>query len=218
MEESYEVLEAIDNLAAIDAKLEAAGSTGSAETRDGSVAPEAEEEAVAHLEEELGDLLFQVYFHSTLAAEAGRFTLADVARGVRDKLAARHPHVFGDITGATKDQIASNWETLKKAEKNRASITEGIPAAMPALALTAKLQRKGLAVGMQFPGLSEEVTHLVATAARLTDSADGGGDGEADIGELLFSLVNLARTLGVDPESALRARAAAFRTTVEALG
>jgi tetrapyrrole methylase family protein/MazG family protein len=219
MEESYEVLEAIDNLATIDAKLEAGGAAG---TGDGSVAPEAEEQAVAHLEEELGDLLFQVYFHATLAAESGRFTLADVARGVHDKLVARHPHVFGDLTGATKDQIASNWETLKKAEKNRTSITEGIPAAMPALALTAKLQRKGLAVGMQLPGLGDEVSHLMATADRLTEPADGGdgsgGDRAADIGELLFSLVNLARTLGVDPESALRVRAAAFRTTVEALG
>lgn len=215
MEESYEVLEAIDNLATIDAKLEAGTAEG---TNRGSVAPEAEEQAVAHLEEELGDLLFQVYFHATLAAESGRFTLADVARGVHDKLVARHPHVFGDLTGATKDQIASNWETLKKAEKNRISITEGIPAAMPALALTAKLQRKGLAVGMELPGRDEVVSHLAATAARWAESADGGVGGAADIGELLFSLVNLARILGVDPESALRARAAAFRTTVEALG
>jgi tetrapyrrole methylase family protein/MazG family protein len=220
MEESYEVLEAIDNLATIDAKIEAAGpSGGSAGTGGGSVTHEAEEQAVAHLEEELGDLLFQVYFHATLAAESGRFTLADVARGVHDKLVARHPHVFGDLTGATKEQIASNWETLKKAEKNRASITEGIPAAMPALALSAKLQRKGLAVGMGLPGLDDEVRHLAATSARLAESADGDGDGggAADIGELLFSLVNLARILGVDPESALRVRAAAFRTTVEAL-
>jgi tetrapyrrole methylase family protein/MazG family protein len=215
LEESYEVLEAIDNLAAIDANLDDGVGVG-----DGRVTPGAEEQAVAHLEEELGDLLFQVYFHAALAAESGRFTLADVARGVHDKLVSRHPHVFGDLTGASKDQIASNWETLKKAEKNRTTITEGIPAAMPALALMAKLQRKGVALGMELPGRADEAADLVEAAARLAGSATADGDAgaEAEIGDLLFSLVNLARAMGVDPESALRVRAAAFRSSVDALG
>ncbi len=219
LEESYEVLEAIDNLAAVDAKLDAGGAN--------AVTPEIEEQAVAHLEEELGDLLFQVYFHALLAAESGRFTLADVAREVHDKLVSRHPHVFGDLTGATKDQIASNWETLKKAEKNRTSISEGIPAAMPALALMAKLQRKGVALGMELPGRRDEAGRLAETAARLAESAapDDAADDDArtdaagvEIGDLLFSLVNLARAMGVDPESALRVRAAAFRASVDDLG
>jgi tetrapyrrole methylase family protein/MazG family protein len=234
LEESYEVLEAIDNLAAVDAKRDAGGNDG--------VTPEAEEQAVAHLEEELGDLLFQVYFHAALAAESGRFTLADVAREVHDKLVSRHPHVFGDLTGATKDQIASNWETLKKAEKNRTTITEGIPAAMPALALMAKLQRKGVALGMELPGRRDEAGALAEMTARLAERAaahedtdDNGGTDDAgtddagtddagtddagtEIGDLLFSLVNLARAMGVDPESALRVRAAAFRASVDALG
>ncbi|MGH9098303.1 MAG: MazG nucleotide pyrophosphohydrolase domain-containing protein [Acidimicrobiales bacterium] len=224
LEESYEVLEAIDNLAAIDAGREAGGVEG--------VSPEREEQAVAHLEEELGDLLFQVYFHAALAAESGRFTLADVAREVHDKLVSRHPHVFGDLTGATKGQIASNWETLKKAEKNRTSITEGIPAAMPALALMAKLQRKGVALGMELPGRRDEAGRLAETAARLAEpagadedaddadgtSADAGTGAGTEIGDLLFSLVNLARAMGVDPESALRVRASAFRASVDALG
>jgi tetrapyrrole methylase family protein/MazG family protein len=213
LEESYEVLEAIDNLAAVDAKLAAAAAGAGA--GDAQVAPDVEEQAVAHLEEELGDLLFQVYFHAALAAESGRFTLADVARGVHDKLVTRHPHVFGDLTDATQDQIASNWETLKKAEKNRTSITEGIPAAMPALALMAKLQRKGVALGMELPGRHDEAEILAGAAARLAEDANGA---DAEIGELLFSLVNLARAMGVDPESALRVRAAAFRASVDALG
>jgi tetrapyrrole methylase family protein/MazG family protein len=213
LEESHEVLEAIDNLTAVDAKLGAGGGVGGG---DAGVAPEAEEQAVTHLEEELGDLLFQVYFHAALAAESGRFTLADVARGVHDKLVSRHPHVFGDLTGATQDQIATNWETLKKAEKNRTSITEGIPAAMPALALMAKLQRKGVALGMELPGRGDEAGHLAEAAARLAENADA--DHDAEIGDLLFSLVNLARAMGVDPESALRMRAAAFRASVDALG
>ncbi|HWE70107.1 MAG TPA: MazG nucleotide pyrophosphohydrolase domain-containing protein [Acidimicrobiales bacterium] len=222
LEESYEVLEAIDNLATIDAQREAdAGRPAGGEP----ATPEAEERAVAHLEEELGDLLFQVYFHATLAAESGRFTLADVARGVHDKLVARHPHVFGDLTAASQDQIASNWETLKMAEKNRTTITEGIPAAMPALALAAKLQRKALAVGMKLPGPGDEAGRLVSAAGRLAESdadaetgIDRDTDPDSDIGELLFSLVNLARAMGVDPESALRAKAAAFRAAVDAQG
>ena len=116
--------------------------------------------AVAHLEEELGDLLFQVYFHATLAAEEGRFTLADVARGVHDKLVSRHPHVFGDVTAETADDVAANWEAIKKVEKGRASVTEGIPAALPALALAAKLQRKASAIGMVLPGLADEADRV----------------------------------------------------------
>src|SRR5207237_4273423 len=86
-----------------------------------------------HLEEELGDLLFQIYFHATLAAEEGEFTLADVARGVHDKLVLRHPHVFGTVDADTPDQVMQNWEQIKKAEKGRSSVMEGIPGALPSL-------------------------------------------------------------------------------------
>ncbi len=221
MEESYEVLEAIDDLATVDRLLNPDDGGGG----EGVVSVEAEERAVAHLEEELGDLLFQVYFHSTLAAESGRFTLADVARGVHDKLVGRHPHVFGGVNAATADQVAANWEASKKTEKNRKSVTEGIPAALPALALAAKLQRKGIAVGMELPGLDDEVNHLAIGMTEVAGSAGSAGrtglsgtTHEERIGDLLFSLVNVARALGVDPESALRAKAAAFRASVEALG
>ena len=196
---------------------------------------------MAHLEEELGDLLFQVYFHATLAAEAGRFTLADVARGVHDKLVGRHPHVFGDVTAETSDQVAANWEALKLAEKGRTSVTEGIPVALPALALATKLQRKALAVGMVLPDVADEAVRLSEGVGRLSSAADiarGGGDPEGGgsapervtdgeggaagnaetIGDLLFSLASLARVLGVDPENALRVRAARFRAEVETQG
>jgi len=214
LEESYEVLEAIDALSAADA---------SARTPD-----EVTDDAVAHLEEELGDLLFQVYFHATLAAEQGRFTLADVARGVHDKLVARHPHVFGDVTADTADDVAANWEAIKKAEKGRSSVTEGIPAALPALALAAKLQRKAAAIGMVLPGLAAEAARVADGAAYL--AADGGppddvADGEGGareraeaVGELLFAATAVARALGVDPETALLTRSAAFRAEVEAQG
>ncbi len=111
VEESYEVLDAID-LLAVD-----------------------EDEGYVALEEELGDLLFQVFFHATLGAEEGRFTLADVARGVHDKLVARHPHVFGDVEVDGADDVVTNWESIKKAEKGRESVFDGIPrgSAGPAL-------------------------------------------------------------------------------------
>jgi tetrapyrrole methylase family protein/MazG family protein len=216
LEESYEVLEAIDTLSVAD------GDDG----RGVQVPPD--DSAVTHLEEELGDLLFQVYFHATLAAEAGRFTLADVARGVHDKLVSRHPHVFGDVTADSPEEVAANWEARKLVEKSRSSVTEGIPAAMPALALAAKLQRKALAVGMMLPGGADDVARVVDGVSSLTEIdeptgrvADGKGgrtDHSAEIGELLFALVNLARMLGIDPESALRARASTFRLAVEERG
>ncbi len=145
------MLEAIDAVAAIDAARVPAAQV-----------PSPRSAAVAHLEEELGDLLFQVYFHAVLAAEAGRFTLADVARGVHDKLVARHPHVFGDADCDTPEDVAGHWEVLKIAEKNRSSVTEGIPAALPALALAAKLQRKALAVGMVLPSVADEAVSVAA--------------------------------------------------------
>jgi tetrapyrrole methylase family protein/MazG family protein len=215
-EESYEVLEAIDDLAVLD---------GADPRPDPD--PEAEERAVAHLEEELGDLLFQVYFHATLGAEAGRFTLADVARGVHDKLIARHPHIFGDGTAETAEDVAADWEARKLAEKGRTSVTEGIPAALPALALAAKLQRKALAVGMVLPSVADEAARLSDLVAALesetgpqdvTDGEGGGGAGAEAVGDLLFSLANVARQVGVDPETALRARAGRFRSEVEAQG
>jgi tetrapyrrole methylase family protein/MazG family protein len=229
LEESYEVLEAIDALAAVDAGLGIGADGPGAVDLEASAVADREASAVADLEEELGDLLFQVYFHATLAAEEGRFTLADVARGVHDKLVSRHPHVFGGVSAETADDVATNWEALKKAEKGRSSVTEGIPAALPALALAAKLQRKAAAIGMVLPGLVDEADRVAAAAAALgrrdsgtvDDVADGEGGARAradEVGELLFAAVGLSRALGVDPETALLSRAGGFRAEVEARG
>jgi tetrapyrrole methylase family protein/MazG family protein len=208
LEESYEVLEAIDALAALDADA----AHGLTTIDDGR-----EQQAVEHLEEELGDLLFQVYLHAVLGAEEGRFTLADVARGVHDKLVSRHPHVFDDVVVQSADAVAANWETLKKAEKNRSSVTEGIPAALPSLALAAKLQRKALAVGMVLPTLADELVRVAEDVGTLA-GGDDSPDRTEEVGDLLFALVNVARLLGIEPETALRAKATAFRSSVEALG
>jgi tetrapyrrole methylase family protein/MazG family protein len=186
VEETYEVLDA----------LEAVGDGG----------PDTDLAAYAHLEEELGDLLFQIVFHTTLATEAGAFGLAEVARGIHDKLVHRHPHVFGvvEVTGA--DDVVANWETIKKAEKGRDSIFDGIPRHLPALLYATKVQKKADSLG------------LVATDPAATGS-DGPGDlGDAgDLGRALMALVAWARARDVDPELALRSAADGLRTRAQAL-
>jgi MazG family protein len=181
--------------------------------------------APAHLEEELGDLLFQIVFHARLADEDGQFDLAGVARTVHDKLVHRHPHAFGDTEADSAAQVLSNWEEIKKSEKGRASVTEGIPMGLPALMLTSKLARKARAVGLE-PGDPSSVSDsaarlagLSARAARATPDADdplgsGTEDVEREVGALLFAIATLAQRVGVDPEQALRERALSLRADI----
>ena len=166
LEETHEVLEAIESLH--------------------------EPGGVDHLEEELGDLLFQVVFHATLAAEEGSFTLADVAVGIHDKLVRRHPHVFGTVEADTAGQVMRNWEQIKRDEKGRASIMDGIPGDLPSLLYAHKVQRKAASAGVEVEPVG--------------DAANG-----EEVGALLFGVVALARRAGVDPEAALRAATARFR-------
>lgn len=221
LEEAYEVIDAIDDLT----RAEEGGD------RSEDAGPP-EGDPVEHLQEELGDLLFQVYFHACLAAEEGRFTLADVARGVHDKLVARHPHVFADVVAEDPGTVVANWEQIKKAEKGRQSVTDGIPAALPALALAAKLARKaGSIPGVDPPDFEQERAWMVAALAELpspsgieeaavgaaaaaTDGTLTDGSTVRQVGALLWSLADLGRQLGVDPEDALRAAALRFRQRV----
>lgn len=208
LEESYEALDALDALDAAE--------------------PDPPPATVHHLEEELGDLLFQVVFHAVLAAEEGRFTLADVAHAVHDKLVGRHPHVFGDAVADTPEEVAARWEVLKQAEKGRTSVFEGIPAALPALALAAKLQRKAESIGVRRPDLAsllaraatqlEELATVhgpAAAAAGSGETLEGPPEAVRRVGDLLFTLTDAARCLGVDAEAALRSAAARFRRVVE---
>lgn len=195
LEETYETLDAIEVVDATE--------------------PDVAPEAVDHLAEELGDLLFQVFFHAVLGGEEGRFTLADVARGVHDKLVARHPHVFGDVVADTPEDVAANWEVLKKSEKGRASVTEGIPSALPALALAAKLQRKAGSVGLELPDLDSRRRQVADGVDRL-ESSDTQEVRDEAMGDLLFALADLSRLMGVEPETALRTRAGRFRRQIEA--
>ncbi len=186
LEETYEVLDA----------LEAVGDGG----------PDADPDAYADLEEELGDLLFQIVFHTTLATEAGAFGLAEVARGVHDKLVHRHPHVFGLVEVADSDEVASNWESIKKAEKGRASVFDGIPVHLPALLYALKVHKKAASVGLD---VDAEVTDLTAAAGAAATA--GAQADDAVIGDLLLAAVALARAADVDPEAALRAAAVTLR-------
>jgi len=214
LEEAYEALDAIEAVAATE--------------------PDVSATDVAHLEEELGDLLFQVYFHALLASEEGYFTLADVARTLHDKLVLRHPHVFGDAVAQTPEDVAARWEVLKKAEKGRTSVTDGIPPALPALALAAKLQRKAESLGMDTGTLADRRRQIEAGLDALWRPAPAPGavvqrsapeaSGETleasaptvdAVGETLFALADAARRLGVDPETALRGYAGAFRRRIE---
>lgn len=181
LEETYEALEAI-----------------------AEVADDPEGDGYDHLEEELGDVLFQVVFHATLAAEAGRFTLADVARTVHDKLVVRHPHVFGDAVAADAEAVMFGWEQRKKVEKGRASVFDGIPGELPSLLLAHKVQRKAASIGVDGAG-----------PAGVVDL--GGLADDRAVGDALFAVVGAARRADVDPETALRGATARFRDAAMAV-
>jgi tetrapyrrole methylase family protein / MazG family protein len=161
LEEAYEVLEALDHL-----DVEAG-------------------EGFDALEEELGDLLFQVAIHAALAAEEGRFTLADVARGIVAKLVARHPHVFGGVEVDDVDELATRWEQTKVAEKGRASVMDGIPAALPALLYASKVQKKADSQGVDWRSLLAGDTALSPSGRALLEAVDAarlaGEDAETEL-------------------------------------
>src|SRR5690606_28630960 len=151
--------------------------------------------------EELGDLLFQIVFHAELATEAGQFTLADVARNVRDKLYARHPHVF-DLSGAGPVEVdgaagvEANWERIKRAEKWRDSAMDGIPSALPALLLALKTRERADRAGMAFPSVRSAVDKVREELGEL-EAEVPDGDVVGELGDLLFAAVGLAHELDV---------------------
>jgi tetrapyrrole methylase family protein/MazG family protein len=144
------------------------------------------------LEDELGDLLFQVVIHSVLAAETGAFTTADVVRRIHDKLVHRHPHVFGEVRVDSADEVVTNWEQIKKAEKGHTSLVEGVTAGLPSLLSVQKLMRKASSIGLD-PGIESGAP--LATDATLAD--------ERDLGDALAAVAAVAARRGVDAESAL---------------
>ncbi len=159
-----------------------------------------------HIQEELGDVLLQVALHSAIASQAGDFTLADVARTITEKMVRRHPHVFGETVVADADEVRRNWEAIKAKEKGRASVLDGVPGALPALTYAAKLSKRAASVGFDWPSLEPVLAKVDEELAELR--AEPSAD---ELGDVLFSIVNVARHLGHDPEAALRSASAKFR-------
>jgi MazG family protein len=176
---------------------------------------------ITNLKEELGDLLLQVIFHSTIAKEKGEFTIDDVAAGITQKLVLRHPHVFGDAKLERAEDVLDSWDQLKaderkasgKKEKVRESILEEVPIHFPGLLEGLKLTTKAAKVGFDWRNTDEIFEKLDEEVLELRAALDGRDQGEVEeeIGDLLFVIVNLARRMDVEPETAIKKTNRKFR-------
>ena len=178
LEESYEVIEAIDA------------------------------RSPAMLKEELGDLLLQPVFHAAIAEEKGEFTMDDVLATINEKLVRRHPHVFGDQIVKSATEQVENWERIKKAEKGeeRKSALSGVPPHMPALMQAQKITEKAARVGFDWEHVDQVFAKVLEELKEFEETMAAGDQArmEAELGDLLFAIVNLGRFLALDPEEALR--------------
>ena len=182
LEESYEVLEAIDN------------------------------KVPARLAEELGDVLLQVLFHAQIATEVGEFTIDDVVESVRDKLVRRHPHVFGDATVKDAREVEANWERLKQQEREGetdVSALGSVPASTPALASGQLIQDRASRAGFDFDGMEGVLDKVVEEIQEMEDATSQEARA-GEFGDLLFTLVNVGRWMGIHAEDALRQANARF--------
>lgn len=177
----------------------------------------------AHLREELGDVLMQVVLHAQIAADAGAFTMADVARDINDKLIRRHPHVFGGRSADSADEVLAIWDSVKLAEKGAKDadaaeagerpegLLEGVPRSLPALMEAQKVSRKAASAGFEWETVADVWDKVAEERAEFEAEAPGTAERELEFGDLLFALANVARKEGIDAESALRASTAKFR-------
>lgn len=156
------------------------------------------------LADELGDVLLQVLLHAQIAADEGRFDIGTVVARISEKIRRRHPHIFGDATADTPEQVITNWDAIKRTEKSDAGLLDSIPRSLPALMLAQKISKRAVSVGFEWETLDdiwdkvhEEIDELKATEPGSPEAAD-------EIGDLLFTVVNLARKQGIDAEEALR--------------
>ncbi len=169
--------------------------------------------------EELGDLLYQIEFHATIAEQQGRFTITDVVDAIHDKLVRRHPHVFGSVVADDAETVVANWDAIKHKEKGRTSVFNGIAMSQPSLGYAYHVQRKAAKVGFDWPDLGGALPKIAEEVTELTDAVAAGDAGRVDdeLGDLLFAVVNVARHLDVEPEAALRVATHKFRRRFEAV-
>ena len=175
--------------------------------------------------DELGDLLFQVYFLALLLQEQGQGDLEQAARGIHAKLVARHPHVFGDAEAKTPGRVRERWEQLKTEQEGREGIFHDIPETLPALLMARKVQRRAVAVGFEYPDVAGALEDLRSELAELEEELVGREEPVPErppdervadeLGDLLFAAVNVARRLNVDPELELRRASGRFVARVE---
>lgn len=219
----------IDRLLAIMARLRdpERGCAWDLEQTFATIAPYTVEEAyevadaiergdLTDLRDELGDLLLQVVFHSRMAEEAGHFAFDDVARAISEKMIRRHPHVFGEEERRTSDEQTRAWEVIKAQERagkgRNGSLLDDVPAGLPALTRAVKLSRRAATVGFVWPTVEDVVRKLDEEVGELkAEIADRDLEkARAELGDVLFVVANIARTLDIDPEDALRATNAKF--------
>lgn len=172
--------------------------------------------------EELGDLLLQVVFQSQICAEEGSFTFDDVAQGIADKLVRRHPHVFGDVIAETSDDVLQNWEKIKKTEKGGdrpRSLVDGIPRHLPALAKAHLVQKRVARVGFEWDEIGEVMAKLEEELAEVKEAmeAQDAAAIREELGDLLFSTVNLGRYLGCESEELLNQNVVKFMRRFQSL-
>jgi tetrapyrrole methylase family protein/MazG family protein len=171
--------------------------------------------------EELGDLLYQVEFHATIAEQQGRFSIADVANSIHEKLVRRHPHVFGDASADSASQVVSTWDAIKQQERGEVdskSIFDGVATAAPALMYASKLQKRAAEQGFDWPNSDGAYEKIAEEIAELREAVLLKSDPQAvlmELGDVLFSVVNLSRHLKVDAETALRSASEKFKARFE---
>lgn len=207
LEETYETLEAIDRLSeTLDEGSAEDGENsekGGAKNRKEASEKSAQQLAAAKsLCDELGDLLYQVFFHSLLASERDDFDVYDVVASIQAKLIRRHPHVFGDLEVDSEEDLAPHWEAIKKSEGKRESVMDGIPSELPALLYASKVQRKAASLGAKPPQESAAAPAPIDDQTLLDDQT---------VGRQLFAIAQLAAQQGIDSEAALRSAAQGFK-------
>jgi MazG family protein len=189
------------------------------------VADAAYQEDPAKLLDELGDLLFQVYFLALLLEEQGAGDLETVARLIHEKLVRRHPHVFGDVEARTATRVRHNWERIKREQEERVGIFHDVSEALPSLLFARKVQRRAAAIGFEYPDTAGAVADLEDELRELKEALAEAGERPPEtepdphvfeeVGDVLFAAVNVARRLNVDPELALRLMSERFVARVE---